>query len=107
MKILIISAEGVKEFIPLIPNQENQAASDSVLTLLKENLTKDSKNTLSSETRLYTISMLETLFSTSRPTLYNWIGKGLLKPIKLVGRVYFRHEDIEKLLESNIDDTNI
>lgn len=34
-----------------------------------------------------------------RSTIYEWIEKGLLKPVKMAGRVYFLWRDIEGLWE--------
>lgn len=102
MKILIIDDNGVKEFIPSTPNQD-QTKTNSFLNSFKESLLKNTALTVQSEISLYTISKLVTLFDTTRPTIYSWIEKGLLKPIKLGGRVYFNHKDIEALLESSSD----
>ena len=55
------------------------------------------------ELRLYIIARLLILFDTTRPTIYSWVEKGLLKPIKSGGRVYFNQKDIEALLESNTE----
>jgi predicted DNA-binding transcriptional regulator AlpA len=103
MKILIIDDNGVKEFIPSTPNQEDQTKTNSFLNSFKESLLKNTALPVQSEISLYTISKLVTLFDTTRPTIYSWIEKGLLKPIKLGGRVYFNHKDIEALLESSSD----
>lgn len=103
MKILIIDDNGVREFTPSIPNQEDQEKTNFTLNLLKESLLKNTAIPLQSEISLYTISKLVILFDTTRPTIYSWIEKGLLKPIKLGGRVYFNQKDIETLLESNTE----
>jgi len=100
MKILIIDKDGVKEFIPSNPNHQEDNQSDFSLKLLKDSLLKTVNSSGSPELSLYTISNLVKLFSTTRPTIYSWIEKGLLKPIKLGGRVYFKHKDIYSLLES-------
>jgi excisionase family DNA binding protein len=36
----------------------------------------------------------------SRPTIYEWIRKNLIKPYKIESRVYFRWIDVYKLLNS-------
>ena len=101
MKILIIKDNVVTEFIPLSPNKDNQNQSQKTLNLLKESLKLSETKEEESKVKLYTITKLVKIFETSRPTIYAWIEKGLLKPIKLSGRVYFKHEDIEALLEKN------
>lgn len=103
MKIFIIDGHGVREFTSSTPNQEDQTETNSFLNSFKESLLKNTALPLQSEISLYTISKLVTLFDTTRPTIYSWIEKGLLKPIKLGGRVYFNHKDIETLLESSSD----
>lgn len=35
----------------------------------------------------------------SRVTVYRWCKKGILKPLKIGGRVYFKKKDIEKLFK--------
>lgn len=101
MKILIIDDNGVTEFIPSAPNQDSQNQSQNTLNLLKESFQLPQPKEEASKVNLYTISKLVKLFDASRPTIYAWVEKGLLKPIKLSGRVYFKHEDIESLLEAN------
>ena len=39
------------------------------------------------------------IFMTSRPTIYAWIKKGLLHPVTIGGRVYFRPSDIDQLID--------
>lgn len=103
MKILIIDDNGVTEFIPSAPNQEDQTKTNSTLNLFKERLLEKTVIPSQPELRLYTMSRLLILFEATRPTIYSWIEKGLLKPIKLGGRVYFNQKDIETLLESNTE----
>ncbi len=100
MKILIIDDNGVREFIPSSPNQDKQNQSQNTLNLLKESFQLPVKKEEKSKVNLYAISRVQKTFEISRPTIYAWIEKGLLKPIKLSGRVYFKHEDIESLLEN-------
>jgi len=105
MKILIIDEKGVREFIPSIPNSQDQSKSISGLEIYqkksKEFKLKEKDNT----PKVYSISKLIELFETTRPTIYSWIKKGLLKPIKLGGRVYFNHKDIEVLLIDKASDS--
>ncbi|WP_397364510.1 helix-turn-helix domain-containing protein [Olleya sp. R77988] len=93
MKILIIDDNGITEFHPATPNQNNQSQKTSTFEILQEK-----QKEKEGAPKVYSISKLVALFETTRPTIYSWIGKGLLKPIKLGGRVYFNHKDIETLL---------
>jgi excisionase family DNA binding protein len=47
---------------------------------------------------LYKIGEVCKLFDISRPTIYDWIKHGKLKPHKIRSRVYFLYSDIQKLL---------
>lgn len=48
---------------------------------------------------LYKIGEVCSLFQITRPTVYEWIKEGNLKPYKIKSRVYFLYQDIQKLLE--------
>jgi excisionase family DNA binding protein len=50
---------------------------------------------------LYKIREVCNFFQVSRPTLYDWIKEGKLKPYKIKSRVYFLHNDIQLLLQGN------
>ena len=47
---------------------------------------------------LYKIEELCALFHVTKPTIYNWIKHGKLKPYKIRSRVYFLWQDIQQLL---------
>lgn len=47
---------------------------------------------------LYKIREVCNFFQVSRPTLYDWIKEGKLKPYKIKSRVYFLYNDIQQLL---------
>lgn len=47
---------------------------------------------------LYKIREVCHFFQVSRPTLYDWIKEGKLKPYKIKSRVYFLHNDIQQLI---------
>jgi excisionase family DNA binding protein len=47
---------------------------------------------------LYKIKEVCTLFSISKPTVYEWIRKGKLHPVKVQSRVFFKGSDIDGLI---------
>jgi excisionase family DNA binding protein len=47
---------------------------------------------------LYKIDEVCTIFKVTRPTIYDWIKHGKLKPYKIRSRVYFLWDDIQKLI---------
>jgi len=47
---------------------------------------------------LYKMSEVCTIFQITRPTVYEWMKAGKLKPFKIRGRVYFMGGDIQNLL---------
>jgi excisionase family DNA binding protein len=51
------------------------------------------------EKPLLKIREICTLFSVSRPTVYQWVRFGKLKPYKIRSRVYFLYSDVQQLLQ--------
>lgn len=47
---------------------------------------------------LFKVNELCALFQISRPTLYEWIKDGKLKPVKIRSRVFFLGADVRQLL---------
>jgi predicted DNA-binding transcriptional regulator AlpA len=50
---------------------------------------------------LYKINELCSLFQITKPTIYDWIKHGKLKPLKIRSRVFFLWNDIQRLIEGN------
>jgi excisionase family DNA binding protein len=46
---------------------------------------------------LYNTAELCSMFHVTRPTIYEWINRGKLKPHKISSRVYFLSEDVQRL----------
>ena len=55
---------------------------------------------------LYKISEVCKMFQITRPTIYDWIKHGKLKPYKIQSRVYFLWDDIQKLLKPGTHNTS-
>ena len=47
---------------------------------------------------LYKIAEVCAMFQVTKPTIYDWIKHGKLKPFKVRSRVFFLWQDIQKLL---------
>ena len=47
---------------------------------------------------LYKIAEVCGLFHVTKPTIYDWVRHGKLKPYKIRSRVYFLWQDIQQLL---------
>lgn len=47
---------------------------------------------------LYKITEVCAIFNITRPTIYEWIKHGKLKPYKIQSRVYFLWQDIQQLI---------
>ena len=47
---------------------------------------------------LYKIAEVCQIFHITKPTIYDWVKHGKLKPFKIRSRVYFLWQDIEKLI---------
>ena len=50
---------------------------------------------------LYKIAEVCALFHVTKPTIYDWVKHGKLKPFKIRSRVYFLWQDIQELLKPN------
>jgi excisionase family DNA binding protein len=47
---------------------------------------------------LYKIAEVCSLFHVTKPTIYDWVRHGKLKPFKIRSRVYFLWQDIDRLM---------
>ena len=47
---------------------------------------------------LYKIAEVCAMFHVTKPTIYDWVKHGKLKPYKIRSRVYFLWQDIQQLL---------
>lgn len=47
---------------------------------------------------LYKIAEVCALFHVTKPTIYDWVKHGKLKPYKIRSRVFFLHQDIQQLI---------
>ena len=50
---------------------------------------------------LYKIAEVCLMFQVTKPTIYEWIRCGKLKPLKIQSRVFFLWQDIQQLLQSS------
>lgn len=49
---------------------------------------------------LFKIAEVCALFHVTKPTIYDWVKHGKLKPFKIRSRVYFLWQDIQQLLQA-------
>lgn len=88
---------------PMSPEDYWQKLSEVMEGLLKEKL---KQNTYAgapagmTSRPLLSIKEVCDLFQITKPTIYEWIKYGKLKPYKVRARVYFLMADIEALLKS-------
>lgn len=54
---------------------------------------------------LYKIAEVCSLFHVTKPTIYDWVKHGKLKPYKIRSRVFFLWQDIQQLLHPNQNQT--
>lgn len=87
-RIFIMDDSGIREYVP----------ADS----LQKNIPPPVENPIEEkgvEEQLLTIADLVKKFRVTRPTIYAWMEKGLLKKIPLGGRVLFHPDDINTLIQ--------
>ena len=72
--------------------------------VVREELEKQKPNVSTMETPgltykpLYKIAEVCALFHVSKPTIYDWVKHGKLKPFKVRSRVYFLWQDLQQLI---------
>ncbi|MDR6302274.1 helix-turn-helix domain-containing protein [Mesonia maritima] len=91
-KLMLVTEKGMQEFIPLTRYEELQTRF--------EKLSNEEKTQKAEKEKLYTMTQVLKIFKTSRPTIYAWEKKGILHPIRIEGRVYFKADDLDKMIDS-------
>jgi excisionase family DNA binding protein len=92
---------------PILFPYEPQLFWESIRQIIREevqNVDKQKAVSPSVETAgltykpLYKIAEVCALFHVTKPTIYDWVKHGKLKPYKIRSRVYFLWQDIQQLL---------
>ncbi|KAA9038657.1 helix-turn-helix domain-containing protein [Ginsengibacter hankyongi] len=85
---------------------EQETFLEKIRLIIREELAKERNNKVgegSYETNgltykpLYKIAEVCSIFKVSKPTIYEWIKHGKLKPYKVRSRVYFLWKDLQNL----------
>lgn len=105
MSVEIVTKDDLQEF-------RVQLLNDIKLVLCQQVKTAEKERTVappSFETPgltykpLYKIAEVCVLFHVSKPTIYDWVKHGKLKPYKIRSRVYFLWQDIQQLLQPKLE----
>ncbi len=91
---------------PLLIPYEPDEFWEQLRVIIREEIVKTSKgkNATAYQTSgmeykpLYKINEVCDLFQVTRPTVYDWVKHGKLRPHKIRSRVYFLWNDIQQLL---------
>ncbi|MEO7802062.1 MAG: helix-turn-helix domain-containing protein [Ginsengibacter sp.] len=92
---------------PMLFPYEPKQFWESIRQIIREEVSSAQKHklaTTSFETPgmtykpLYKIEEVCALFHVTKPTIYDWIKHGKLKPFKIRSRVFFLWQDIEQLI---------
>lgn len=92
---------------PMLFPFEPEELLQSIRQIVREEVTNVEKQkgvTTSFETPgltykpLYKIAEVCSMFHVTKPTIYDWVKHGKLKPYKIRSRVYFLWQDIQQLL---------
>jgi hypothetical protein len=68
---------------------------ESIRQLIREELAK-----ANSRQAIYTPDDVTRIFQIPKSTLDDWTRQGILKPVKILGAVYFLHSDLEHLFRT-------
>lgn len=82
--------------IELLTAQQLWSQFERMKQELKEEMLYELK--ANSERKLYTRKELAKHLKVSQQTIINWSSRDILKPLYIQGRVFYKAEDIEKLL---------
>jgi excisionase family DNA binding protein len=100
-------SKSTKTGVPMLFPCEPEQFLESIRKIIREEIAKIPKQDHASQQYvipgmdykpLYKIAEVCTIFQVSKPTIYDWIKHGKLKPFKVRSRVYFLWQDIQKLL---------
>jgi predicted DNA-binding transcriptional regulator AlpA len=101
---------GEAEQLSLFPGLAEQEFWDKLRAVIREELKRKEPGATApgklqvdglAQMPLYNMDDVRKLFrGVSRSTIYEWIDRGLLKPVKLRGKVYFLGKDIELLFKN-------
>jgi len=93
---------------PMLFPYEPEQFWQSIRQIIREEVTKAEKQPPDSPSwqttgltykPLYKIAEVCALFHVTKPTIYDWIRHGKLKPFKIRSRVFFLWQDIQQLLQ--------
>ena len=96
-----------KAFTPMLFPCEPEQFLQSIRQIIREEVSNAEKQRpvpASFETPgltykpLYKIAEVCALFHVTKPTIYDWVRHGKLKPFKIRSRVYFLWQDIQQLI---------
>jgi excisionase family DNA binding protein len=95
--------------VPILIPMDQEQFWKQMRCIIREELSQKQKNSKDSTTDfqtpgltykpLYKIREVCNFLQVSRPTIYDWIKDGKLKPYKIKSRVYFLYNDIQSLLQ--------
>lgn len=104
------NVNGEAEQLSLFPTLGEQKFWDKLRVIVREEIKRKDADAPTpgkvqvdglTQMPLYNMDDVRKLFrGVSRSTVYQWIDRGLLKPVKLRGRIYFLWKDIEGLWNS-------
>jgi hypothetical protein len=94
---------------PMLFPYEPEQFLESIRQIIREEVNNSEKQKQNSATYqtpgltykpLYKIAEVCLLFHVTKPTIYDWVRHGKLKPFKIRSRVYFLWQDIQQLLQA-------
>ena len=103
----IVNTGSARSNMPILMPCEPQEFLNAIRQIIREEVRATQQQTHPSTSidtnglsykPIFKLSEVCDLFQVSKPTIYEWIKHGKLKPFKVRSRVYFLRQDIEDLL---------
>jgi hypothetical protein len=113
MKESVKNANSIQATTPMLFPYEPEKFWQSIRNVIREeiiNVETLKPTILPNETPgmtykpLYKIAEVCTIFHVTKPTIYDWVKHGKLKPFKIRSRVYFLWQDIEQLIRPKVNE---
>jgi predicted DNA-binding transcriptional regulator AlpA len=108
MKEVASNSSSITPVTPMLFPYEPEKFWQSIRNIIREEVSNAEKQTLPvppyetpgmSYKPLYKIAEVCSIFHVTKPTIYDWVKHGKLKPFKIRSRVYFLWQDIQQLMQ--------
>jgi hypothetical protein len=92
---------GTIQMIQVTPNELAYLISESVKTQIQELVNASTKEQPKDENDLLTRNETAKFFKVSLVTVHSWVNCGLIRPLKIGNKTYFKKSELINVVESS------